>query len=764
MRRLSIPITLLIAAFGPLAASSSADEIHVAVNGNDAGSGTAAKPLKTISAAARRAQPGDTVTVHAGVYREWVDPPRGGVSDTRRITYRAGEGEHVVVTGSERVTGWQKVGGNTWRLTLPNRYFGSYNPFAELIRGDWFGDNGRRHHTGCVYLNGDWLREAAGLAEVLEPAGTAGLWYAQVDGVPDEGPEYLLNVSWLRPGAGAAVPADRTAAKSGTQVADCSEGGKCVGFIRKGNWVRYDGVDFGSGTTRVELRAAAPAGAGGIVQLRLDTPDGDLLGTCEVAVTGGWQTWQTFAAAIKRTEGVRSLCLVFQPKVTQAKVAPNSTEIYAQFPGVDPNLAQVEINVRPTVFTPRKTGIDYLTVRGFDLRNAATNWAPPSAAQYGIVSAYWSKGWIIEDNEISYSRCSGIALGKYGDEFDNTNAAGSADPYTDCVRRALENGWNKATVGGHIVRNNHIHHCEQTGVVGSLGCSFSEVVGNEIHDIHVQGLFGGAEMAGIKFHGAIDVVIRGNHIYRCGDAAGIWLDWMAQNAQVTGNLLHDNTGGCGDMFLEMQHGPILVANNLFLSPRMAVCLNSQGVAFVHNLLIGPIANARGDDRSTPYQKAHSTEFAGLYKATAGDSGDHRFYNNLFVVPCKLEAIDDSVLPCVAAGNVFTKGAQPSKFDRDQLLAAEFDPAIKLVEKPDGWYLEMHVDATWASNRSRQLVTTELLGRAKIPGVPFENPNGSPLTIDTDFLGKPRNVQNPFPGPFESTRGGRQVFMVWRKAR
>ena len=69
-------------------------------------------------------------------------------------------------------------------------------------------------------------------------------------------------------------------------------------------------------------------------------------------------------------------------------------------------------------------------------------------------------------------------------------------------------------------------------------------------------------MAGIKFHGAIDVVISRNHIYRCGDVAGIWLDWMAQGAQVTGNLMHDNRGA-GDIFCEMQHGPMLVANNLF---------------------------------------------------------------------------------------------------------------------------------------------------------------------------------------------------------
>ena len=230
----------------------------------------------------------------------------------------------------------------------------------------------------------------------------------------------------------------------------------------------------------------------------------------------------------------------------------------------------MEINVRQTVFTPEKTGINYLTMRGFDLRNAATPWAPPTAGQIGIISAYWCKGWIIENNQISYSKCCGVALGKYSDEWDNR--AESAEGYVGTLTRALTNGWNQATVGGHLVRNNQIHHCEQTGVVGSLGCSFSTVTGNVIHDIHVRQLFGGAEMAGIKFHGAIDVGDQPQPHLPLRRCSGIWLDWMAQGAQVTGNLFHDNTGGLGDIFLEMQHGPILVANNLLLSPRRSLRL------------------------------------------------------------------------------------------------------------------------------------------------------------------------------------------------
>jgi alpha-N-arabinofuranosidase len=58
------------------------------------------------------------------------------------------------------------------------------------------------------------------------------------------------------------------------------------------------------------------------------------------------------------------------------------------------------------------------------------------------------------------------------------------------------------------------------------------------------------------------------------------------------------------------------------------------------------------------------------------------------------------------------------------------------------------------------VTTELLGKAVIPNLPYEHPDGTPLRIDTDYFGKQRNEGNPFPGPFELPRGGKQDLKVW----
>ncbi len=594
-----------------LATAAQAAEFHVAKSGNDANPGTQAAPFHTIQRAADLAQPGDAITVHRGTYRERINPPRGGESDAKRIVYQAAPGETVEIRGSEVDKSWKKVHDDVWKATLPDTFFGRFNPYSDLIHGDWFDPRGRAHHTGAVYLNGAWLAEAARLDDVLKPAPATPLWFGEVD---------------------------------------------------------------------------------------------------------------------KR-----------------------NTVIWAQFPGVNPNEQMVEINVRRTVFYPDQSGRNYITVRGFAMRHAATPWAPPTAEQVGLIGTHWSKGWVIENNTISHSTCSGIALGKYGDEWDNTSA-NSAEGYVKTIERALKNGWNKQTIGHHIVRNNTISNCEQAGIVGSLGAVFSVVTGNTIHDIHVRRLFTGAEMAGIKFHAAIDVQICRNHIYRC--CRGLWLDWMAQGTRVSGNLFHDNNES-EDLFVEVDHGPFLVDNNIFLSPR-SLTSRSQGGAYVHNLFAGAMNLNAYDGRQTPFHKAHSTEVAGLHDNPCGDD---RYYNNLFVGRGDLGAYDEASLPVAMDGNVFLEGARASRHEASPLVKPEFDPAIKLVETSVGFDLELTLDTAWAA-RSRALATTARLGKASIPNLPWEQPDGAPIRVNTDYSGKPRNEASPFPGPFENPAAGRLVLKVW----
>jgi len=125
----------------------------------------------------------------------------------------------------------------------------------------------------------------------------------------------------------------------------------------------------------------------------------------------------------------------------------------------------------------------------------------------------------------------------------------------------------------------------------------------------------------------------------------------------------------------------------------------------------------------------------------------------------LATYDAAKLPVYMAGNVFLGQAEPSKHEENPLVEPKVDPGLKLVERSDGWYLQIEFNKTWA-DRKRPLVTTEMLGKAIIPDLPYEAPDGKPYRIDTDYFGNKRNTKNPYPGPFNEPNEGKQLIKVW----
>ena len=108
-------------------------------------------------------------------------------------------------------------------------------------------------------------------------------------------------------------------------------------------------------------------------------------------------------------------------------------------------------------------------------------------------------------------------------------------------------------------------------------------INNHIYNIWIKRQFSGAERGGIKFHGAIDTHIYNNRINNA--SRGMWLDWMTQGTRITGNLFYDNV--VEDLYMEVNHGPYIVDNNIFGSP-FNLWDMSDGGAFVHNLFFGKI--------------------------------------------------------------------------------------------------------------------------------------------------------------------------------
>lgn len=507
----------------------------------------------------------------------------------------------------------------------------------------------------------------------------------------------------------------------------------------------------------------------------------------------------------------------------------DETVIYANFQDLDPAKNKVEIAVRRNCFMPTEKYIGYITLSGFNVCKAATTWAPPAAYQDGMIGAHWSKGWIIEDCDISGSKCCGISFGNYSQEnndnfFFHNHVKSPTQMERDAVCRAQYDGWTKETVGSHIVRRCHIHHCEQTGIVGRMGCVFSTIEDCHIHHINCMQQLGGAEIAGIKFHAAIDVTFRRNHIHHTW--MGIWTDWEAQGTRITGNLLHDNQPPAHiklkpdnfnqDLFVEVGHGPILIDNNILLS-ECALRIPTEGVAMVHNLVCGSytmvgwgvdsVINGQREPRYTPYHIPHRTEVAGFMTIL---HGDNRFYNNIFsqrfAVPDDfLEGWDMSRnannfevgthvwneypvyedwiqlfdigkrrpdmgklatghfghLPVWIDGNAYFAGAQAFDKEKNKLVSAD-EVKIELCCDGDKCILKTNAFDLVKDFAVTQ-IDTEILGKAFEPDEKYENPDGTPIVLNEDYAGNKRGL-NIVPGPFAATNPGNEngTYVVWNK--
>ena len=641
---------------------------YVSPAGRQYAAGHKDDPFRTISEAAHTATAGDTIIVHGGTYREWVNPAHGGTNESSRITYIAAEDEHVTLKGSEIIKGWERFKGTVWKKEIGNSFFNGYNPFATRLYGDWFiWPLDYDLHTGDVFLNGRSMFEARSLDDVLSPVerktGMAPPWSSKTECIP--APETTVYVWW----------------------ADCND---------------------------------------------------------------------------------------------------TTTVIYANFQDADPNEELVEISVRPFCFFPTQTGIDYITVSGFEIAQAATQWAPPTAFQPGLIGPHWSKGWIIENCDIHDSKASGISLGKeISTGHNDATSYGRKPGYQyqfEAVCKALSKGWSKENIGSHVIRNNRIHDCGQNGIVGHMGCIFSEITGNEIYNIGTKHEFFGHEIAGIKLHAAIDVVICGNKISNC--TLGTWLDWETQGTRVSSNLYFSNDR---DIFVEVSHGPYIIDNNIFAS-EYSVDNVSQGGAYINNIFAGAMRRESVLDRSTPYHFSHSTELAG---SAFVYSGDDRFYNNIFIGGARLfnsrsscgtisydgspssmeeytsltsrdktrdhDKFFEIKQPAYINSNLYLKGAEPYGQEKNR-IASTFDPEMRIDDCGSCAYLEISLPECDMSCRT---IKSRELQPPRITECDYEDRDGNGIIFDTDMLGTKCNESRCF-GPVEGLHAGKNRIKVWSK--
>lgn len=112
----------------------------------------------------------------------------------------------------------------------------------------------------------------------------------------------------------AEVQAETLAAENGIEVEGIAGETVSVAQIANGDWVGYSQVNFRNGASKLVLRVASAQG-GGNIDVRIDGclmgEEGTSVGSCEVAATGGADTYAELTCDIEAPAGPHDLCLHF---------------------------------------------------------------------------------------------------------------------------------------------------------------------------------------------------------------------------------------------------------------------------------------------------------------------------------------------------------------------------------------------------------------------------------------------------------------------
>ena len=145
-RRLAKQAATAVAPIESLEPRALLSSYYVSTSGNDSNTGTLSQPFRTIQAAAERAEPGDTVYIRGGTYRETVRPSRSGKSGDP-IVFAAYGNERVTVSGADVIGGWSnhddKVyrARQSWDLGFGNNQMLCADPATAEIRRFLVGPN-----------------------------------------------------------------------------------------------------------------------------------------------------------------------------------------------------------------------------------------------------------------------------------------------------------------------------------------------------------------------------------------------------------------------------------------------------------------------------------------------------------------------------------------------------------------------------------------------------------------------------------------------
>jgi len=211
--------------------------------------------------------------------------------------------------------------------------------------------------------------------------------------------------------------------------------------------------------------------------------------------------------------------------------------------GGSPEGHLIEMGCREQCFTPRKTGLAYIRLKGLTFQHACNGGPVP---QVGAVSTRRGHHWIVEDCVIREINTVGLDMGNQG---------------WSQVRPA------EMTLGHSVVRRCRFSQC---GVCGLTGFAATRMLVEDCYFeytgwTHMEKAW---ESGAIKFHNSDHTLIRRNVFTHNDRVAGVWMDCENHTNRYTRNVFLDTVSFHGMMYLECNRlGENLVDNNIFWNAR-----------------------------------------------------------------------------------------------------------------------------------------------------------------------------------------------------
>lgn len=185
-------------------------------------------------------------------------------------------------------------------VIMANDNTGSFTNHSGIV--DYGGKSYFFYHTGKLPNGGGYHRSVA----VEEFAYNADGSIPTIKAT-SQGPSPLRNLDpYVR------QEGETMAFSSGVRTTGNEQTGVYVTSISNGDYIKLRSVGFGTDGAKSFAASVASSGAGGSIELHLDSQTGKLIGTLAVTGTGGATTWKNLSTTVSGATGTHDLFLVFK--------------------------------------------------------------------------------------------------------------------------------------------------------------------------------------------------------------------------------------------------------------------------------------------------------------------------------------------------------------------------------------------------------------------------------------------------------------------